>query len=192
MQLLDLTVQGWLEELGERGPAPGGGSAAAITAAMAAALVGMAARLSAESWADAPGVCAQTAALRVRLAGLAQADSDAYSESLRVLESSHEIPADRRDRELAAALDRAAQTPLAITETAGDVVTVAYQARERVEPKFQADVDAAAALAAAAAHAAARLVEVNLSATRNDPRVAQAREAAEAATRTMRHIFPPR
>ena len=30
--LLDLTVQGWLEELGERGPAPGGGSAAAVTA----------------------------------------------------------------------------------------------------------------------------------------------------------------
>src|SRR5213078_3558110 len=50
VQFLDLTVQGWLEELGEPGPAPGGGSAAAITAAMAAALVGMAARLSEDSW----------------------------------------------------------------------------------------------------------------------------------------------
>jgi formiminotetrahydrofolate cyclodeaminase len=191
MQLLDLTVQGWLEELGDRGPAPGGGSAAALTAAMAAALVGMAARISAESWRDAPGVCAQTAALRVRLAGLAQADADHYGESLRMLEGAQEVPSERRDRELAAALDRAAQTPLAIAETAGDVVTVAFQARERVEPKVQADVDAAAALAAAAALSAARLVEVNLSARRDDPRVAQARAAAEAATRTMRHIFPP-
>jgi methenyltetrahydrofolate cyclohydrolase len=127
----------------------------------------------------------------VRLAELAQADADHYGESLRMLEGAQEVPSERRDRELAAALDRAAQTPLAIAETAGDVVTVAFQARERVEPKVQADVDAAAALAAAAALSAARLVEVNLSARRDDPRVAQARAAAEAATRTMRHIFPP-
>jgi len=191
MQLLELTVQGWLEELGERGPAPGGGSAAAITAAMAAALVGMAARLSAESWSEAGGICAQTWALRVRLAGLAQADADDYGESLRILEGAKDIPAERRDRTIAEALDRAAQTPLAIAETATDVVMVAFEARERVDPKVQADVEAAAALAASAAQAAARLVEVNLSATRDDPRVAQARAAAEAAARTMRRIFPP-
>jgi len=189
--LLDLTVQGWLEELGERGPAPGGGSAAAVTAAMAAALVAMAARLSADSWSEAAGVSAQTAALRDRLAALAQADADDYAESLRVLENPETIPADRRDRALASALDRAAQTPLLIAETAGDVATLAYQARERVDLKVQADVDAAVALAASAAQAAARLVEVNLSATRDDPRVEQARAAAEAAARTMRHVFPP-
>jgi methenyltetrahydrofolate cyclohydrolase len=189
--LLDLTVQGWLEELGERGPAPGGGSAAAITAAMAAALVAMAARLSRDSWDEAGGVSAQTTALRDRLAALAQADADDYAESLRVLENLETIPADRRDRALASALDRAAQTPLLIAETAGDVATLAYQARERVELRVQADVDAALALAVAAAQAAARLVEVNLSATRDDPRVQQARAAAEAAARTMRHVFPP-
>jgi methenyltetrahydrofolate cyclohydrolase len=189
--LLDLTVQGWLEELGERGPAPGGGSAAAVTAAMAAALVAMAARLSADSWPDAGGVSAQTAALRDRLAALAQADADDYAESLRVLENPEAIPADRRDRAIASALDRAAQTPLLIAETAGDVATLAYQARERVDLRVQADVDAAVALAASAAQAAARFVEVNLSATRDDPRVEQARAAAEAAARTMRNVFPP-
>jgi methenyltetrahydrofolate cyclohydrolase len=191
MQLLDLTVQGWLEELGERGPAPGGGSAAAITAAMAAALVGMAARLSADSWSEAGGVCAQTSALRARLAALAQADADDYAESLRILAGAKDIPAERRDRVIAEALDRAARTPLAISETSTDVVTLAFQSRECVDPKVQADVDAAAALAASAAQAAARLVEVNLSARRDDPRVAQARAAAEAAARTMRRIFPP-
>ncbi len=189
--LLDLTVQGWLEELGEHGPAPGGGSAAAVAAAMAAALVAMAARLSADSWSDAGGVSAQTAALRDRLAALAQADADDYSESLRVLENPEAIPADRRDRALASALDRAAQTPLLIAETAGDVATLAYQARERVDLRVQADVDTAVALAASAAQAAARLVEVNLSATHDDPRVEQARAAADAAARTMRNVFPP-
>ena len=111
MQFLDLTVQGWLEQLGERGPAPGGGSAAAITAAMAAQLVGMAARLSSDSWSEAGGVSAQASALGARLAELAQA--------------------------------------------------------------------------------AARLVEVNLSATRDDPRVEQARAAAETAARAMRRVFLP-
>jgi formiminotetrahydrofolate cyclodeaminase len=191
VQFLDLTVHGWLEKLGESGPAPGGGSAAAITAAMGASLVGMAARLSAESWPEAGGACAQASALSARLAGLAQADADTYTESLQALERAHEIPAHRRDHELGAALDRSAQTPLAIAETAYDVVLVAFEAREHVDPKVQPDVDAAIALASAAAQAAARLVEVNLSATRDDPRVEQARAAAETAARVMRRVFLP-
>ena len=65
------------------------------------------------------------------------------------------------------------------------------EARERVDLKVQADVDAAIALAGAAAQAAARLVEVNLSATRDDPRVQQARATAETAARAMRRVFPP-
>ena len=143
------------------------------------------------SWPEAGGTAAQASTLSIRLAALAQADADVYAESLRALAQPEEIPADLRDSELGAALDRSAQTPLAIAETACDVALVALEARERVDLKVQADVDAAIALAGAAAQAAARLVEVNLSATRDDPRVAQARAAAEAAARTMRRIFPP-
>ena len=191
MQFLDLTVQGWLEELGEPGPAPGGGSAAAIAAAMGAELVAMAARISADSWPEAGGTAAQASTLSIRLAALAQADADVYAESLRALAQPEEIPADLRDSELGAALDRSAQTPLAIAETACDVALVALEARERVDLKVQADVDAAIAFAGAAAQAAARLVEVNLSATRDDPRVQQARATAETAARAMRRVFPP-
>jgi len=191
VRFLDLTVQGWLEQLGERGPAPGGGSAAAITGAMAAQLVSMAAGQSADWWPEAGGVGAQASALSARLAGLAQADADTYTEWLQTLERAHEIPAERRDHELGAALDRSAQTPLAIAETACDVVLVAVEARKNVDPKVQPDVDAAIALASAVAQAAARLVEVNLSATRDDPRVEQARAAAETAARAMRRVFLP-
>src|SRR5437868_11787468 len=86
MQFLDLTVRGWLDELGQQGPAPGGGSAAAMTAAMGAALVGMAARLSADSWPEAGGICAQASALGARLADLAQADAEDYRASLEMLD----------------------------------------------------------------------------------------------------------
>src|SRR5207244_13456511 len=73
VQFLDLTVQGWLEELGEPGPAPGGGSAAAIAAAMGAELVAMAARISADSWPEAGGSAAEASTLSIRMAGLAEA-----------------------------------------------------------------------------------------------------------------------
>jgi formiminotetrahydrofolate cyclodeaminase len=190
VQLLELTVRAWLDELGDRGPAPAGGAAAAITGAMAAALVAMAARLS-EAWEDAGGAAAQAASLGARLATLAQTDADVYGETLVVLEHRDEIPPERRDYVLGEALSRAAQAPLAIAETTADVALLAAEVAQRSEPQLRADADAAAALAAAAAQAAARLVEVNLSATRHDPRVAQARTAAEAAVRAMRRSFPP-
>ena len=190
VQLLELTVRGWLDELGNRGPAPGGGAAAAIAAAMAAALVAMAARLSAD-WPDGRGVVAQASSLRRRLAELAQSDADVYRETLRILEHRAEIPAERRDHELGQALARAAQTPLTIAEAAADVALLAAEATERADPKLRPDADVATALAAAAAQAAARLVEINLSAARDDARVAQARTAAEAAVRAMQRSFTP-
>jgi formiminotetrahydrofolate cyclodeaminase len=191
VQFLDLTVQDWLEQLGERGPAPGSGSAAAMTAAMAAALIAMAGRLSQGSWAEAGGLAAQAAALQARLAELAQADADVYTQALEILDRAEEIPAERRDYELGMAYDRAAQTPLAIAEAATDVAVLGTESRDRVDPAVQADLDGAVALAAASAQVAARLVEVNLSATRDDPRVGQARAAADAAARAMRRVFPP-
>jgi formiminotetrahydrofolate cyclodeaminase len=190
VQLLELTVRAWLDELGERGPAPAGGAAAAIAGAMAAALVAMAARLS-ESWDEAGGAAAQAASLGARLAALAQTDADVYGETLVVLEHREEIPAERRDYVLGEALSRAVQAPLAIAEATADVAILAAEAAERADPKLRADAEAGAALAAAAAQVAARLVEVNLSATRDDPRVAHARTAAEAAVRAMRRSFPP-
>jgi formiminotetrahydrofolate cyclodeaminase len=137
VQFVDLSVQSWLEELSKRGPAPGGGSAAAMTAAMAAALLAKAARLSSDSWSEAGGIAAQASALRSRLADLAQADADVYSEALSILDKKDEIPADRRDYELGVAFDRAAQTPLVIAETALDVAQLGLEARERVEPRFE-------------------------------------------------------
>lgn len=46
MQLKEMTVAGFIEELGSNSPAPGGGSVAALNAAQAAALFGMVATLT--------------------------------------------------------------------------------------------------------------------------------------------------
>lgn len=189
MQLLELTVRAWLGELGDRSPSPGGGAAAAVAAAMAASLVAMAARLS-DDWQESGGIVAQASSLADRLASLAETDADVYTESLITLDHRDEIPPERRDYVLGEALARAAEAPLAIAEAAADVALLAAEAAERADPRLRPDAEVAAALAAAAAQAAARLVEVNLSTTRDDARVVDARTAAEAAVRAMRGSFP--
>jgi formiminotetrahydrofolate cyclodeaminase len=185
VQLLELTVHEWLEGLANDRPAPGGGSAAAVAGAMAAALVAMVAR-SSEEWEEGRGAAAQALALRDRLGELAQVDADVYERSLETLSQRAELSPERRDYELGSALSRAAKPPLEIAETAADVAVLAGDAARRADPQLHPDAAVAAALAAAAAQAAARLVEVNLSATRNDPRVEKARMAAETAMRALR------
>jgi methenyltetrahydrofolate cyclohydrolase len=177
---LGLTVGEWLEALAAADPVPGGGSAAAMTGATAAALVAMAAGLSPD-WEEASGVAAQAIKLRGRLAGLAQVDAEVYAESLAALADRGEEPDERRDFALGTKLDLAAEVPLQIAHAAGDTALLAADAAEHVRPELQPDIHTAAALAAAASEAAARLVEANLVMTAEDPRVRGARRAADAA-----------
>jgi formiminotetrahydrofolate cyclodeaminase len=180
----------WLGALAAGGPAPGGGSAAAVAGAVAAALVGMTARLSSDGWPEAAGAAVQADILRERLSALAQRDAETYARALHRLEHPEEVAPDRRDHELGAALAEAAATPLAIATTAADVALLAAEAATRGEPRVQADAEAALALATAAAQSAARLVEVNLAALEDDARVQEARAAAAMAARASRGAFP--
>jgi formiminotetrahydrofolate cyclodeaminase len=177
---LGLTVGEWLETVAAPDPVPGGGSAAALTGATAAALVAMTARLSPE-WEEASGVAAQAIKLRGRLAGLAQVDAEVYAESLAALAAKRGEPDEHRDFALGTKLDLAAEVPLQIAHAAGDTALLAADAAEHVPPGLRPDAHAAAALAAAAAEAAAKLVEANLVMTAEDPRVRGARRAADAA-----------
>ena len=68
-------LERFLERLASAEPAPGGGSAAAVTAAVAAGLVAMAARLSDGRLDDADAIAATADGLRRR--ALALADDDA-------------------------------------------------------------------------------------------------------------------
>ena len=187
--VLRTEIADWLVALAAAGPAPGAGSASAVAAAAAASLVGMTARLSA-GWPEAPGIAVQADVLRARLAELARTDAETYGRSLHVLAHPEELQPDRRDHELGAALAQTASTPLAIASAAADVALLAAEAVARAEPRVQADAEAAVVLAAAAARAAARLVEVNLAALADDPRVQEARAAAALAARASRDAFP--
>ena len=79
---LALPLDDVLSAFAEAGPAPGGGSAAVIAVALAAALCTMAARLSLGHMADAEAVAAETQSIRDDLAPLVDEDPRRYLEVL--------------------------------------------------------------------------------------------------------------
>src|SRR5262249_33701649 len=141
--LVELRFAELLEALGGE-QVPASGSAAALTGAMAAELVAMAAR-AATGWADGPGVAAQAKALSVRLVPLAGADADAFA---RVVALRADPAADERD--LGPALDRSAELPLAIADAAAATAELAALTAAWATGYELADAVAAAALAAGA------------------------------------------
>jgi methenyltetrahydrofolate cyclohydrolase len=187
-EYLDLRLGDFLDRLGAGKPAPGGGSASALTVAFAAGLVTMVARRSEESWKEAGGVAAQAISLQARSAPLALADAQVWEQALDALHSSGTNGA-TAEGDLEQKLDLSVVVPLQIAEAAADTASLAALAAEFGEGSYRADAAAAAVLAAAAAQAAAHLVSVNLTVSEGDDRLFRARAseevAAAAATRAL-------
>jgi formiminotetrahydrofolate cyclodeaminase len=187
-EYLDLRLGDFLERLGAGKPAPGGGSASALTVALAAGLVVMVARRSADSWQDAGGVAAQALALQARTAPLALADAKVWEQALEALETAGRN-GDSVEGELEDKLEQSAAVPLQIADAAADTAQLAALAAELGEGTYRPDAAAAAVLAAACAKAAAHLVAVNLTVQTGDERLARAQasetRAAEAAARAL-------
>jgi methenyltetrahydrofolate cyclohydrolase len=188
--LLDAPLRDFLDTLAGEGPAPGAGSVAAIVVAMAAGLVTMVARASKAHWAEAGGAIGQAEAFRARVAPLAQADAEVYREALSALRGREALEERYRDQQLRAALERAAEIPLLIAEAGSDLACLAALLVENGNPEVRADAAAASLLAEGGARAAAKLVEVNLGATEDDPRVRHVQTlvavAAEASARAVK------
>lgn len=153
-------LDAFLDALEAPAPSPCGGTAAAVSAAMAAALVTMVARGS-ESWPDGVGIAAQAKALRARLMILGEDDATVFGQVLATMRD-HSGTREQRDFALGAALVRAAEVPLRIGEAAADVAELAALAAIDGAPHLRPDAAAAAVIAEAAVRAATHLVEINL------------------------------
>jgi methenyltetrahydrofolate cyclohydrolase len=157
---LDQPVRGFLDQVAARTPAPGGGGAAAVTGAMAAGLVAMAARFSARQLPSAGDVADQADELRRRLAQLADIDARAYAA---VLDAGRQ-PGDggRRRERMREALLGAAHVPLEIAGIGARVARLAVRVAEDGNPNLRGDAVTGAVLAAASARSAACLVDINV------------------------------
>src|SRR3954452_13812973 len=186
---LDLPLGEFLDEIAPPELMPGAGFSAAVAVAMAAGLVTMAARRSLDTWPEGAGAAAQAERLRKRVIPLAEENVAAYRRAVAMLKGEELDKARSRDWELLRSLEEAARIPLEIAEAAADVAALAAGVAEHGEASVRADAATAGALALAGARGAAILVEVNLTTTSGDDRVARARElvadaesAAERAT----------
>ena len=181
---LDEPVRGFLDQLADRTPTPGGGGAAAVTGAMAAGLVAMAARFSATRLPGAGELADQADELRRRLAQLADMDAQAYAAVLEALRLPRE--ASQRQVKRQEALLGAALVPLEIAGIGAQVAVMAARLAETGNPNLRGDAVTGAVLAAASARSAACLVDINVGLGGLDPglsrRAAQASaDAADAA-----------
>jgi formiminotetrahydrofolate cyclodeaminase len=178
--LLDLTVRELLDAVAARTTAPGGGGAAALATALAAALTGMAARFS-----DAASVAAEADDLRTSAAPLADADAAAYRTFLEATRLPREDPG--RSEAVAAARKDAIGVPAEIGRLAGTVADLAAGLVRGGNPNLRSDAVAAVHLAAAAADIAAELVGANKP---PEDALANARGIAAAARERVREVAP--
>lgn len=160
--LLDCPVAELLDRLAAKQPTPGGGGAAAITAAMAAGLLGMAARFSTAALIDAASRAAHADRMRTQVAALADQDAQAYQAVLAAFALPRQPDPQVRRRQIRQSLQRAAQVPAQIAEIASDITIEAIELAKRGNPNLRGDAFTAAVLAAAAARSAAELVRLNV------------------------------
>jgi formiminotetrahydrofolate cyclodeaminase len=173
-----------LDEVARATPAPGGGSSAAFTAALAAALVEMAARLALErdpASALAPEVPGRAAALRAEALDLADRELSTYEPVLHAVRLPKEDPA--RAERLETALLEASRPPVAIARAAAEVAELGVEVARASSPSVRGDALAGTLLAEAATAAAATLVEINLAGRSSDALLEQSEEARTRARR---------
>jgi len=184
----DLSVRGLLDATASEALTPGGGALAALTGALSAGLVEMAARNSPD-WELRGAAVAQAKVLRERLAELAPLNDEVYEQALASLRLPEGVDDQSRRTLIGTSLERAAAFPLAIAEAASNVAELAAVVAEDGDPTVRADATAAAMLALGATRAAAHLVEINLGVLEHDERLLRAtRLAADAAAASARTL----
>jgi len=183
-----MTIGTFLEQLASSEPTPGGGSAAALAGALAAALGAMVARLSTgKGGDDAAFVHTARTADRARtvLLDLAAQDAEAFAAVMRAMRLPRATDEQKRARQAAlqSALPRAAEVPLRVMEETMQVLRLFPDLARTGNPHAVSDVAVGALLAHAAVHGALHNVRINASAIKDATLAAGLRADAEALAR---------
>jgi formiminotetrahydrofolate cyclodeaminase len=170
VKLTEKPVTNFLDELASNAPAPGGGSVAALSGALGAALVSMVCNLTLgkkgyeEVQGDIESLLAQSEALRKEMADLLEADVaayTAYSQTAKMPRDTEEQKAARAEA-MQAALKNATMVPMRIAEAAVKVMDLCMPAAEKGNKWAVSDAGVAVLMAEAALRSAALNVLINL------------------------------
>jgi len=183
----DESMAGWLEALASSAPAPGGGAAAGVEVAIAAALVEMVCNLTIGKPAYAEHDAAMTAArdrartIRTEAVELVGEDEAAFSAVIAAYKLPRESDSERAARSAAIqqALTRAADVPRRTARAAAESLGLGEAIVAGANPNVISDIAAAAASARAALDTARVNIEIN-AVSITDPTLGAALAAAVA------------
>ena len=183
MRLVDKPVTNFLDELSSNAPAPGGGSVAALSGALGAALVSMVCNLTLgkKAYADVQeeisDLLAESEALRQELTGLLEEDVKAYTGYSKAAQMPRGTEEEKAERQVVmqAALKVATDVPLSIAEAAVKVMDLCMPAAEKGNKWAVSDAGVAVLMAEAALRSAALNVLINLGTLKDEEFVADRR-----------------
>jgi formiminotetrahydrofolate cyclodeaminase len=168
--LADLTIKEYLNQSASSLPVPGGGSAAALSAALAAGLTQMVAGLTIgrkgfeRVEAEMQRIVEKSVGLRQKCMVNIDRDSDAYNGVIEAYRRPKGSEEEKKARKLAIqeALQHASRVPLETAELAARIIDLAAQAAAKGNPNAVTDAAVAGMLARTAVLAGAMNVRINL------------------------------
>lgn len=174
-EIKDKSVQVFLDELASRAATPGGGSAAALMGAQAAALISMVCNLTigkpkyAEVEADMQALLGQAEALRERLTGMIKADVDVFNRLMACYGMPKETDQDKavRSDSIQIVLKEAITVPLACARACAEAIQLSRIAAEKGNLGVVSDAGVAAMAGYAGLKSAALNVYINTGALKD-------------------------
>jgi formiminotetrahydrofolate cyclodeaminase len=175
-KLTDQTIVQFLDALASSAPAPGGGSAAALSGALGAALVSMVCNLTlgkkkyAAVQEDISALLERSEALRHQLIDLLEADVQVYTGVSQAYRMPRKTPEEKAARSAAIqqALKSAAQVPMQVAEACAQVLDLCTPAAEIGNVNLVSDAGVAALMAEAGLRSAALNVIININAIKDE------------------------
>ncbi len=176
MSFQEMSLTNFSEVLASGAPTPGGGSASALSGALATGLAAMVARTTAASkkFADRAGQMNQVATeadrLRDEFLALVDEDARAFDQVMAAFRMPKETPEQQAARSQAVqqAYRAAVEPPMRVCTRSLRVLELALQVAEQGNPSAASDAGVAALLAATALEGGALNVQINLGSIKDD------------------------
>jgi len=187
MKLVDSTISDVLDITASDAPAPGGGSIAALTGALGAALVGMVASITVgrKMYADHEQLMTDSIdkaeKLRLRLSDIIDRDAEAFKSVSAVFAMPKETDEEKNKRSAAmqTALKSCVMTPIEIMECALCAIELAYEMQGKFNSNAASDLGVAVLSLKAAVKGAWLNVLINLSGIKDTAFVAEYKKRGE-------------
>ena len=168
--LVNLQVDGFIDELASDSPAPGGGSVSALNGALGAGLVAMVTRLTIgkkgfeDQKATMEEIRDKADVLKTKLTGLVDEDTQAFNAVMAAFKLPKATPEEKtaRSQAIQAGYKLATATPMETAEKCLAVLELAASIAGKANPNTASDLGVAAQIAHAGVQGAVMNVKINL------------------------------